>query len=200
LKHLRHSWAAPVSILAAIALTALVFAGCAQPPQAEVDAARAKVAAAMKDADILTYAPESLQKAKDALARMEKNLADRKYPEAKTEALQAASLAAGAKADVVAARERVKNEAATTIDQAKKLLASLLPAVSVAKKAKPAGLDLAALDKDLADARAKLADADSALGAGNFVSARDGASAARASFSEIEKRISDAIQKARKKK
>jgi predicted S18 family serine protease len=178
----------------------LLMLSCAQPPKAEVDAARAKVAAAQKDADILTYAPDALQQAKDALARMEKNLSDRKYPEAKSAALQAASLADGAKADVGPAKERAKTEAGTLVDEGKKQLAALLPTVSAATKAKPAGLDIAALDKDLAAARAKLADADSAFNAGNFAAARDLAGSAKASFSEIEKRVSDAIQKARKKK
>jgi hypothetical protein len=183
----------------AIAIAALVLS-CAQPPKAEIDAARAKVATAQKDADILTYAPDSLKRAKDALERMEKFLLDKKYPEAKAAAVQAASLADGAKADVTGAKEKAKADATGLVAAGKNALAALLPTVSTAKKAKPAGLDLVALDKDLATARQKLADADTALGAGNFAAAREGASAANAAFSELEKRIADAIQKARKKK
>ncbi|MEI6876617.1 MAG: hypothetical protein WCL50_15975 [Spirochaetota bacterium] len=183
----------------ALALVLFVLS-CAQPPKAEVDAARAKVAAAQKDTDVLTYAAGPLQQAKDALARMEKNLTDKKYPEAKAAAIQAANLADGAKKDVGPAKEKVKNEAMAIIDEAKKQLAALLPTVSTAKKAAPAGLDLKAIDTDLAAARSRLADADASLGAGNFAAARDGAAAAKGSFSDIEKRISDAIQKARKKK
>jgi len=185
--------------LGALMVVALVLS-CAQPPKAEADAARAKVATIQKDVDILTYAPDTLQQAKDALARMEKNLSAKKYPEAKAAALQATSLSDGAKSDVAAAKERVKGEATTLIAEGKKQLAALLPLVSTAKRARPAGLDLAALDKDLLGARSKLADADTAFGNGNFAGSRDAAATAKATFSELEKRISDAVQKNRAKK
>lgn len=185
--------------LALLAMIALVFS-CAQPPKAEVDAARAAVAAAQQDPDIVTYSAETLQQAKDALARMEQFLNDRKYPEAKAAATQAASLAASAKQEVAGAKLKAKNDATDLIAGAKQQLAALLPTISAAKRAKPAGLDLATLDKDLAAARAKLADADSALAAGRYADARDGAGAAQAAFSDLEKRVADAVQAVRKKK
>lgn len=186
-------------VLAVLAAFILALS-CAQPPKADVDAARAAVAAAQQDTDVVTYSAETLQQAKDALSRMEQLLNDRKYPEAKAAANQATSLANSAKEEVAGAKLKAKNDATDLIADAKKQLAALLPTISAAKRAKPAGLDLATLDKDLAAARAKLADADAALSAGRFSDARDGATAAKAAFSDLEKRIADAVQVARKKK
>ena len=184
-----------------VLLAALTLAfSCAQPPKAEVDAARAAVASAQNDSDIVMYTSDTLQEAKDALARMEQLLSQRKYPEAKAAANQATSLAASAKQEVAGAKMKVRNDASDLIADAKKQLAALLPTISAAKRVKPHGLDLAALDNDLAAARTKLADADSALSAGKFIDARDGATSVKAALSDIEKRVSDAIQAARKKK
>ncbi|MFZ4614841.1 MAG: DUF4398 domain-containing protein [Rectinemataceae bacterium] len=189
--------------LAAGAMVAALFAlalSCAQPPKAEIDAARAKVGAAQKDADIVAYAPGTLQQAKDSLARMEKFLSDKKYTETKAAATQAAALADQAKAEVAGAKEKIKNEAASLIADAKKALSGLQPTIALAKKVRPAGLDLNSLDTQLNSAKTKLSEADTAFGGGKFKDARDAASAAKASFSDIEKRIADAIQASRKKK
>ncbi len=185
--------------LAVLAIFILAVS-CAQPPKAEVDAARAAVSAAQNDSDIVTYTSDTLQQAQDALARMEQLLKDRKYPEAKAAANQAASLAASAKEEVAGAKLKAKNDATDLVASAKKQLAALLPTIATVKRTKPAGLNLNGLDSDLATAKAKLADADSALAAGRYFDARDGATAVKASLSDIEKRISDAIQAARKKK
>ncbi|HUX42162.1 MAG TPA: DUF4398 domain-containing protein [Rectinemataceae bacterium] len=189
----------PARVIALLAMFVLVLS-CAQPPKAEVDAARSAIAAAQSDPDVIAYSPDALQQAKDALARMEQFLKDRKYPEAKAAALQATSLAATARQGVAAAKQQAQNDATALIADAKKQLTALLPTVAAAKRAKPRGLDLTALDNDLNAARSKLADADSALSAGRFIDARDGASTVKAALSDIEKRISDAIQAARKKK
>ncbi|MDA8409521.1 MAG: DUF4398 domain-containing protein [Treponema sp.] len=189
----------PARIVALLAMFVLVLS-CAQPPKAEVDAARAAVTAAQSDPDVITYSADALQQAKDALARMEQFLKDRKYTEAKAAALQASSLAATARQAAGPAKQQAQSDATAMIADAKKQLSSLLPTVAAAKRAKPHGLDLVALDNDLAAARSKLADADSAFSAGRFLDARDGASSVKAALSDIEKRIADAIQAARKKK
>jgi len=185
--------------LAVLAIFALALS-CAQPPKAEADAARAAVAAAQGDPDIVAYSPDTLRQATDDLAQMEQFLKDRRYPEAKAAANQAASLADSARQEVAGAKLKVKNDATDLISGAKQQLAALLPTLSAAKRVKHTTLDFAALGTELAAAQAKLSDADAALAAGRFIDARDGATAVKAAFSDIEKRISDAIQAARKKK
>ena len=189
----------PVRVVALLAMFLLVLS-CAQPPKAEVDAARAAVAAAQSDPDVVTYSADALQQAKDTLARMEQFLKDGKYPDAKAAALQATSLATTARQAVAAAKQQAQSDATAIVADAKKQLNALLPTVAAANRTKPRGLDLTALANDLAAAQSKLADADSALAAGRFTDARDGASSVKAALSDIEKRISDAIQAARKKK
>ncbi len=68
-------------------LTALLILGlfaCAKPPQAEIDAAKAAVAKAAANSDVVTYAPEALAKAQDALSRMQTELTAKHYDKVKT--------------------------------------------------------------------------------------------------------------------
>ena len=60
-------------LLTPVLLVALVVVGCAKPPQAEIDAAKNAVQAAVS-AEAGDYAGESLQEAQDAVAQLEQEL------------------------------------------------------------------------------------------------------------------------------
>jgi len=64
-----------IMVLAAV----LCIASCAHPPQAEIDAAQAAMDAAAKNADVVTYAPDSLRVAQEKIlaANLPQRLATR---------------------------------------------------------------------------------------------------------------------------
>ena len=81
-----------LKVLIPVALV-LALAACAKPPQADIDAARAALAAAEKNADIVAYAPDSLKSAQASLAQMETELTAKHYDKVKTLALEAKAMA-----------------------------------------------------------------------------------------------------------
>ena len=57
-----------IARLFAVAALLALLGACAHPPQAEIDAARAALDAASRNADVITYAPDSLRRAQEKMA------------------------------------------------------------------------------------------------------------------------------------
>lgn len=185
-------------VLAALLVIGL-FA-CAKPPQAEIDAAKAAVATAAASSDVVTYAPETLARAQDALSRMETELAAKKYDKVKTLALEASAAAAKALTDAAANKEKVKADAAALIAAMKKALPEAEKTVNAAKRIPKTGLDFAALARSLAAAKASLAEADADYANGSFMAAFTKATSVQTALADGERTVNNAVQAATKKK
>ena len=94
-------------------LAVLAIAACAKPPQADIDAARAAVATAAKNADVVAYAPDTLKSAQDKLAQMDTELAAKHYDKVKTIALDARATAETAANDAARNKEKAQADATT---------------------------------------------------------------------------------------
>jgi hypothetical protein len=179
---------------------ALVIGACAKPPQADIDAARAAVAAAAKNADIAAYAPETLKAAQDKLAQMETELSAKHYDKVKALALDAKAAAGNAANDAAKGKEKAQADAAALIAALKQALPDASKKLAAANRVRGIKLDFAALTKRLADAQAALSDADKDLADGNFASALQKATAVQAQLSDSEQAIAAAVQAAGNRK
>ncbi len=188
-----------LKVLIPVALV-LALAACGKPPQADIDAARAAVAAAEKNADIVAYAPESLKAAQAALAQMETELAAKHYDKVKTLALQAKALAGTAANDVVTNKAKAQADATALIAALQKALPAASARIAAARRIAGVKLDFAALTQQLTQARAGLADAQKDLNAGNYASALQKATAIQNQLNAGEKQISDAVAQVTNKK
>jgi hypothetical protein len=185
-------------VLAAFMVFAL-FA-CAKPPQAEIDAAKAAVAKAAANNDVVTYAPEALARAQDALSRMQTELTAKHYDKVKTIALEASAAAEKAITEALAGKEKVKADAAALIAAMKKAFPEAEKTIAAAKRIPRTGLNFAALTKTLADAKTSLSGADADYANGNFMAAWNKATAVQTALADSEKTVADAVQAATKKK
>jgi len=181
-------------------MIALVVAACAKPPQADIDAARAAVATAAKNPDIVAYAPDALKSAQDKLAQMESELTAKHYDKVKALALDAKSTAATAESDAATNKAKAQADATALIEALKKALPDAAKKLADARRVRGIRLDFAALDKQLADARVAVADADTDLSGGNYASALQKANAVQDQLTAAEKAVSDAIQAASSRK
>ncbi|MGO9307654.1 MAG: DUF4398 domain-containing protein [Spirochaetia bacterium] len=179
---------------------ALVVGACARPPQADIDAARAAVADAAKNADIVAYAPDTLKSAQDKLAQMESELTAKHYDKVKALALDARATAGTAANDAARGKEKAQADATALIAALQQALPDAAKKLASAKRVRGITLDFAGLTKELSDAQAALADADKDLTDGNFASALQKATAVQAQLSAGEKAVGDAVQAAGNRK
>lgn len=180
-------------------LVCALFA-CAKPPQADIDAARAAVASAAKNADVVAYAPDTLKSAQDKLAQMETELRAKHFDKVKSFALDARATAEAAVNDAARNKEKAQADARTLIDALKKALPAAEKKVAGARNVRGIKLDFAALAKQLANAKAAVADADKDLTAGDYAAALRKALAVQAQLNEGEKAVGDAVQAASARK
>jgi hypothetical protein len=179
---------------------ALIVGACARPPQADIDAARKAVAEAGKNADIVAYAPETLKSAQDKLAQMEAELTAKHFDKVKALALDAKAVATSAASEAARGREKAQADATALISALKQAIPEAAKKLAAAAKARGVKLDFAGLTKQLAAARATVADADKDATDGNFAASLQKATAAQAQLSDAERAIADAVQAAGKKK
>jgi hypothetical protein len=182
------------------ALLILGLFACAKPPQAEIDAAKAAVAKAAANSDVVTYAPELLARAQDALSRMQAELTAKKYDKVKTLALEASAAAEKAITEAVANKEKVKAEAVALIAAMKKAIPEAEKTIAAAKRIPRTGLDFAALAKAIAGARSSLTAAEADQTNGNFMAALNKASAVQTALADGERTVATAVQAATKRK
>jgi hypothetical protein len=189
----------PLKTIVPLLLVCALFA-CAKPPQADIDAARAAVATAEKNADVVAYAPDTLKSAQDKLAQMNTELGAKRYDKVKSLALDAKTTAEAAVNDAARNKEKAQVDARTLIDALKKALPAAEKKVAGARNVRGIKLDFNALAKQLADARAVVADADKDLAAGSFAAALRKALAVQGQLNEGEKAVGDAVQAASTRK
>ena len=191
-----------------LGVCALVLAvgACAKLPQADIDAARAAVGAAISNPDVLTYAPDSLRAAQEKLATLETELAgqQKKSPVARgydrVLALARESVVAGQGAlnDAQTSKQQAARDAASLIEKIGTTLPDFESKIWSAKRVR--GIDLKKIS-DLAlgmdQQRFVIDDARKDLDAGSFAAARAKAMAVQVWLSEKGEEITEQTRIAR---
>ena len=188
----------PLLILAA-------FAACSKPPQAEADAARAALDAAVQNPDVAAYASDELQAARDRLARLQAELdaqeargtLSRKYDTARNMALEAQAAAESLAAQAVSAKEQTKAEAMTLLNDLRITVPEAEQGLAQARRVPGVRLDFRSLAASLAQAKAEVAAAEDAYNKGDYVTSRATAAAVKGSLTQGQQVVADAIAAAK---
>ena len=107
-----------VTIFFCCALVIPFMSGCSQPPQQEVDAAKAALQGAIS-AGAEQYVPDELKIAQDLMTKLDSEMAKKDYKAAKQTALQAKAAADSANAAIGAAKAKVKEAAEVSLNEIK---------------------------------------------------------------------------------
>jgi hypothetical protein len=159
----------------------------------------AAVTRAENDTDAVTYAGNTLIRARDTLTRMQIEAEAKRYDAARALAAEAISAADKAVADGRAGAERARSEAANLVSGLRTPLAETEAAIGAAKEVKNIKLDFDAVSREFGEARNTAEEAERALLSGNYQNAREKAQAVRSSLSNINIQISDATRAASRK-
>ncbi|MFZ5434681.1 MAG: hypothetical protein ACOZB3_13020 [Calditrichota bacterium] len=162
-----------------IAAALLLIAGCAKPPEVEMNAAGAAIEAA-RTAEAETYAPQAYKMAMDTLnaAKAAKVEADgkfalfRSYTTAKNLFVSAQALGQKAAGDAAAEKERVKAQVADMMAQCAAALATADSALAKAPVGKGNKADIELIKNDLTAINNAFADAQKDNDAGKYAIAR----------------------------
>jgi len=168
-------------------------AGCAQPPTAEVDAAKAKVQAIAAEA--AAFAPDAYKAAQDAVAQLdaetraqaEKFALTRSYARVSELAAAAGTAADRAQQAANTEKERLRTEAGRVATDAKRALADATALLEKAPRT-----EVEALKANVAAAETSLGEVDSLLSAGQLKEAYQKAETARQAVSQISNTIQEA--------
>jgi len=183
---------------AVLVLAALVM-GCAKPPTEEMNNATEAVTRAENDSDAVTYAGNSVTRAKDALARMNQEAAAKRYDAAKSYAAEAVAAAERAINEGRTGAARAKDEASALVSQLKPLITETEQGIEAARKAK-LPLDFYAIDRDFDTAQYNANEAQSALSNKRYQTALDRGRSARAELNNINQQLSTAALATSRKK
>jgi vacuolar-type H+-ATPase subunit D/Vma8 len=170
----------------------MLVMACAQPPEAEMQSAREAVFRAENDEAAVQYGFSSLARARSALNNMQAEADAKRYDAAKTHAAEAISAAEKAIADGKSGINRVRDESAAAIAGLKNEIDETARNVNGARYSQ-LPLDYNALNKGIRDAYDNLEQAEVDHGFGRYHEAINKAMAIRASLSNINSTISDAI-------
>ena len=169
--------------------------------------ALAKVAAAERDVDVVTYAPDSLRAAQEKLAGLRaemeaqenKSSLTRNYDLTARLAGQAAEAAAKSVEDAVAAKRQVRDEAAALLSSMSETILEFDRKIYAARRVRGITLDFAALTRTSQQIRVDLGDAQKDFDAGAFAAAHAKAMALQVHISSAEETISEAMLLAKKR-
>lgn len=186
---------------AVFALCALTLAGCAEPPQAEIDAVKTALEAA-RTTGAGEYAPEALQQAEAAQAKLDAELQAqqekfalmRSYDTATTLAAEAKAAAENAATTANANREAAKQESSALIAETATLIEETKALLASAPKGKGSAADLKALEGDIAAIEQSVVDTQAAYDAGNYLQAKSLAQAAKDGINRVKDAINQAIE------
>jgi hypothetical protein len=177
----------------------LNLAGCAKPPVEEMDNAAAAVTRAENDPDAAAYAQETLIPARNALANMQNEAAEKRYDSAKTYAAEAVRAAERAVSDGRAGAARAREEAAALLALLPGAIAETEQTLRTAE-GKNLDLDTEALEADMEYVRRTADQAVIAAAADRNKDALELGQAARSTLSRINAQISEAAVLVSRKK
>jgi len=178
---------------------ALVMSGCEKPPLAEMENARERVFQAENDANASLYAASTLERAKNALSRMQDEADNKRYDAAKTYAAEAISLADRAILDGRLGASRVSEEASDTslVPELRKDIEDTERNINGARYNQMV-LDYDALDKEIVNIHNTTDQIEVDQAMGRHQQAMDKAGAVRTELAEINQKVAGAVT-ARKK-
>lgn len=176
---------------------AVSVVGCASPPTADIDAAKAAITSATT-AGAADYAAASLKAAEDAQAALDAEMKAQEgkwfksYDKAKELATAAKAAGEKAAADAAAGKEQAKADATKGIEDAKAALKEAEELLAKAPKGKGSAADIAAMKTDLTNAGTTIADAEAALGNGSFLDAKAKAESAKNAATTVKTAVEEA--------
>jgi len=187
--------------LLVIGTAAVLAAGCAEAPTADIEAARVAFEAAGQ-AEAGQYAAASYTTAQDARTQLEAELKAqedkfglfRSYEKAKELAVTARAAAEEAEQDAVAEKQRQRDEATALIADVKAALEETKVLLENAPRGKGTQADLEAMKLDLANVEAALDSADGALAGNRYADAKSQAQSARDTVLKVKSSIEQAIE------
>jgi len=180
-------------------IVAALVMGCAKPPTEEMNNATEAVTRAENDNDALTYALNTVNRARDALARMNAEASSKKYDAAKSYAAEAIAAAERAINEGHAGAERARSEAFSIISQLPPLIAETEQGINAAQAA-GLPLDFDAINKDFQTASDNADKAQQAYVDVNFPEAVNLGQTARAELSAINQQLSTTVMTVTRKK
>lgn len=189
-----------ILILTLVVLSMFGIASCAKPPLAEMEAANAAFTKADADADAKAYAPESLAKAREIVARMKSESDAKRYDAAKSLAKEATEASEKALRDGAAAKQKAKDDSGAAVQAAKAALTEVRQALASAKGVRRVKLDFKAMDQDVQNAARDISSAEGDVSKSDFRAALAKAQTARTKLADVQQRISEAVRAATAKK
>ena len=190
----------------AIASLVTALAGCAHPPEAAINAARSALETTSRNPDIVTYAPDALRAAQDALSSLDSELArqakrpalTRNYDACAALAQQTVTLSANAATAAEAAKKQVASDAAGLVDEVTTAIPGFESKVWAAKRVPRIKMDLIAPLAQVPDqARAAVDDARKDIASGEFAAAKARLMAAKDQLASSEETITEQVRIAR---
>jgi hypothetical protein len=188
-------------------LAALLWCvSCAKPPQADIDAARAALDAASRNADIVTYAPDSLRAAQEKAAAMDAEIAaqgkksplSRSYDGVKALAATTAQAAGNASSDADTAKAQVALDASLLLEEVSAAIPGVESKVWAARRVPRIRQDVIAPLSQVPDqARRTIDEAGKDIGAGSFAAAKAKLMAVKDRLSSCEETIAEQTRIAR---
>ncbi len=190
------NWLAPFACVVILSL----MAGCAKPPQTDIDGAMASLAAATQ-AEASDYAQASLRDAQTAKAALDAELAAqekkfalfRSYKQSTVLAADAKAKADKALADANARKDQVKTEVNAMMAEVSALITETKDMLDKAPKGKGSMQDIEAYKADIAGAEQALVEANTAFTNGKFLEAQRKANAAKATTMTVKTSIEQAM-------
>jgi len=171
----------------------IIFAaGCAKPPQAEIDAAREAVYRAENNADAVRFGGASLTRARSALSRMQMEVDSKRYDAAKASAAEAIAAADRAIAEGRSGSGRVREDSISALDGLMQEIEETNRNVSGARYAL-LDLDYEALDRGLRNAYSDFDQAEIDETEGRYQDAVNKAANIRSNLSNINQLVAGAI-------
>jgi len=169
----------------------LVLSACSRPPTEEIKRAQDAVILAESDPIAVTYAGNTLIRAREALFKMQSEADSKRYDTAKNFAAEAINLAERAITEGRTGLNRAMEEASNLIGGLSGLINETLNALNAARDMQ---LDVESLYRDLDLAKQAYDQAMQDFQAGNYREAMDKGQTVRVLLSDINMRISQAAQ------
>lgn len=183
-----------------VSMLLILMAGCAKPPQTDIDAAKAAIDGA-KAAEASEYAKPSLSAAEEAWTALQTELTAqeqkfalfRSYKNASAMAADAKAKGDKAKADANARKEQVKQEVTAQMAAASTALMEAKDLLAKAPRTKDSKEAVAMMEGDLQGAESSIAEAQNLFNSGKFLQAQARLSAATAKINEAKTNVEAAM-------
>lgn len=176
-----------------------VLAGCQKPPADEMTKAAEALNRAENDVNAVTYAQNTLDRAREALKNMQSEADLKRYDSAKTFAADVVTYAERAINEGLTAEGLIKDEATNLVNGVQGLLAEAETSLNSAK-VNNVQADFNDLSQTLDTAKQDFKNAQNSLAASNFQDAINRSQIIRSTISDITAKISAAAQAMSRKK